>query len=131
MNANIEKDKNMNEIIIDEVICNITANTEGDIISIDLADNDLIGGLVKIQQRLSKLKDEPDFDYDLEMNQLYADTKKMLGSDVLIKVFKRENPSILVMYKFFSKLLKIIDHNINKHFGSSINRSQRRENARG
>jgi hypothetical protein len=131
MNANTEKDKNLNEIIIEEAVCNITANKEGELISIDLADNDLISGLVKIQQRLSKLKDEPDFDYDSEMSQLYVETKKMLGSDVLIKVFKRENPSILVMYKFFSKLLKIIDNNITKHFGSSINRSQRRENARG
>jgi hypothetical protein len=131
MNANTEKDTNMNEIIIDEAICNITANKEGELISIDLADNDLIGGLVKVQQRLSKLKDQSDFEYDTEMEILYTETKKMLGSDILVKVFKRENPSILVMYKFFSKLLKIIDHNINKHFGNNINRSVRRENARG
>jgi hypothetical protein len=131
MNANTEKDKNLNEIIIDEAVCNITANKEGDIISIDLADNDLIGGLVKIQKRLSQLKEDSDFDFDTEMETLYAETKKMLGSDVLMKVFKRENPSILVMYPFFNKLMKIIDHNITKHFGSNINRSVRRENARG
>lgn len=129
MNANAENTKN--EIIIEDTTCNITVNKKGEYIQIDLADNDLIGGLLKIKQRLSSLKETEDFDYDSEMNVLYGETKKMLGQDVLMKVFNRENPSILVMYKFFGKFMNIIDTNINKHFGTGINRSNRRANARG
>lgn len=129
MNANAEKTKN--EIIIEETTCDITVNKKGEYIQIDLADNDLIGGLLKIKQRLSSLKETEDFDYDSEMEILYGETKKMLGQDVLTKVFNRENPSILVMYTFFSKFMKVIDTNIEKHFGTGINRSGRRANARG
>lgn len=129
MNANAEKTKN--EIIIDETTCDITVNKKGEYIQIDLADNDLIGGLLKIKQRLSSLQETEDFDYDSEMEILYGETKKMLGQDVLTKVFNRENPSILVMYTFFSKFMKVIDTNIKKHFGTGINRSGRRANARG
>lgn len=117
----------------ENLVKTIEINDKGDIIEIDLGDNDFMKKLFDIRTSGMSLKDaESDsFDFDNSMKEFYISIKKLLGEDIFIKTFDNENPSFLLVYDLLEQITEFINNQLNTHFGRNLNRAQRRASTRG